>query len=659
MANVYDQFTGGNIYDQFDRVPSLPVQEIPTQTLGERVRGAIEAPSPAWLQAPEQATREFVQGIPGMIGQMPRMSLEGYKLAAGTPEQRSATIAKALAEAEAMGQQNVADLQSEPGSVPWYRGLINTGMMALPAAQELIPGLRGAPEVPDVEAPPVQQPPSAPIPDPWVSPGAQIPPPDPWSSGAPLADAIQQAQQAQVAQALNPLQPESPVAPPQFFQPTPTGPAYDPVAAAQFQQQAMAEAQPLLAAEYQFKKNGQPVPDNLKAAIKANEEKRQTGYQPSPPPPVMPQPASGVSIPVMITRKMEADLRARGLDQAAINKLTPQQAHEILTQPGEPYASTITSPTTPYGYSGTQPFGPVPAQPGGIAYDPSAAARLRGYAPEGVAPVREGPIWPPEGAQAIPPADYGYAGIESPPGPAEPGPYVTPPTGGPTGAPPSPLQPGELGISRARTEAELGPGSVVPGAGAEMGSGLEYGRNYINKGGDPRLPIRRAQTSGMVGRNDVGIVHAELDRLRVQRNIAARQLEANPDSPQLKQDFADADNAQRAWRKELQPVLTKASDALREAYAASTPSADPGTYQGLADLFDEHFKGTREISEQMRTQMAKAARGVSESRGIANAEMKKVEDNLTKQLKGKKVMTPAQLDADLKGVLADFFKDCV
>lgn len=216
-----------------------------------------------------------------------------------------------------------------------------------------------------------------------------------------------------------------------------------------------------------------------------------------------------------------------------------------------------------------------------------------------------------------------------------------------------------VGISEARTEAELGPGSVQPGVGAEMGSGFEYGRKYINSGGDPRLPIRRALTSGLVGKNEVGIVHAELDRLRSERDAAAAALEADPANPQLQADAAAADAAQRAWRKELQPVLTKASDALREAYAQSTPDADPATYQGLADLFDEHFKGQRDITPEMRTAMTKAARGVRQGQDIANAEMGKVEQILTKQMRGKKIMTPKELDADLAGVLKEQFKDCI
>lgn len=55
-------------------------------------------------------------------------------------------------------------------------------------------------------------------------------------------------------------------------------------------------------------------------------------------PTLTPTPAAGVagttaSVPVMITRKMEADLLSRGLTQEQINAMTPQEANDMLAQP--------------------------------------------------------------------------------------------------------------------------------------------------------------------------------------------------------------------------------------------------------------------------------------------------------------------------------------
>jgi hypothetical protein len=50
---------------------------------------------------------------------------------------------------------------------------------------------------------------------------------------------------------------------------------------------------------------------------------------------------AGVSVPLLIRRRMEAELLRRGLTQSAIDKLTPQQAHEILAAPAAPVASIV------------------------------------------------------------------------------------------------------------------------------------------------------------------------------------------------------------------------------------------------------------------------------------------------------------------------------
>ncbi len=213
-----------------------------------------------------------------------------------------------------------------------------------------------------------------------------------------------------------------------------------------------------------------------------------------------------------------------------------------------------------------------------------------------------------------------------------------------------------VGISQARTEAELGAGSVVPGVGSEMGSGLDYGRKYINAGGDPRLPIRRATSSGLVGKNEVGIVHAELERLRGERDVAAAAAEANPGDPVAQQNLANADNAQRAWRQELQPVLTKASDALREAYTEST-HPDVGTYAGLSNLMDEHFNGQHDITPQDRTTLQRVAKTVTDARTKTAKSVDSAVEATSRKVKN--VMSPDQLKADLAGVLKDEFSNCI
>jgi hypothetical protein len=56
--------------------------------------------------------------------------------------------------------------------------------------------------------------------------------------------------------------------------------------------------------------------------------------------------------------------------------------------------------------------------------------------------------------------------------------------------------------------------------------------------------------------------------------------------------------------------------------------------------------------------MAKAARGVKETRDIANGEMAKIEETLTRK-SGKKAITPEELDARIRKRLETEFADCV
>ena len=62
-------------------------------------------------------------------------------------------------------------------------------------------------------------------------------------------------------------------------------------------------------------------------------------------------PGQGVSIPVMITRRMEADLLVKGIPQEQINRMTPAQAHEALA----PAPVVAPAPAAP----GTEPHAVV------------------------------------------------------------------------------------------------------------------------------------------------------------------------------------------------------------------------------------------------------------------------------------------------------------
>jgi hypothetical protein len=117
-----------------------------------------------------------------------------------------------------------------------------------------------------------------------------------------------------------------------------------------------------------------------------------------------------------------------------------------------------------------------------------------------------------------------------------------------------------IGVAERYAEEELGDGSVIPGTSKGGEYWREKGREYVNSGQDPRMPIRAA-VAGHVSPRNVGIVSAEYERLAQNRRAAADALEQRPTDPQLQQQFKAADDATRTWRQEMQPVMSRWAEA--------------------------------------------------------------------------------------------------
>lgn len=88
--------------------------------------------------------------------------------------------------------------------------------------------------------------------------------------------------------------------------------------------------------------------------------------------PNVPEPAASASVPVMITRQMEADLKSRGYTQEEINAMKPQEANDVLNPQNEPRPTdqTVEQP------AGQQAA--VPEQPAGVGGRGESAAGAEG-----------------------------------------------------------------------------------------------------------------------------------------------------------------------------------------------------------------------------------------------------------------------------------------
>src|SRR5215469_3960677 len=347
------------------------------------------------------AAARVISGIPAMVGAFPGYGYRGAELAMGDPQTRAAVLAQVLRESGAQGQQIAQQLQSPVGSADWYEGMLNTGMMAVPPIGEMIGGLG------EEARPPVQ----AAIPDAWLParglqpggapPGAPGAPPSsnlaPLSSLGPssttlispsaLAMGISGAGYEPVSGPVGPTAQRAPFLPPvpemsvpPFYQPTISGPQYDPVAAAQYQQATAAQMQPLLAAEYQFKRNGQPVPPNLSAAIREGQKNLEQGFQQPPQTGVnyaSPITSAGAlsQLPLRPSMAQAPPLRPAVAQLAPVRESPMGVSQGTTIPPGDfPYAG-ITPASGPPGPPGpAQPGVTTPPEPGAVS-SPEATAR--------------------------------------------------------------------------------------------------------------------------------------------------------------------------------------------------------------------------------------------------------------------------------------------
>jgi hypothetical protein len=166
-----------------------------------------------------------------------------------------------------------------------------------------------------------------------------------------------------------------------------------------------------------------------------------------------------------------------------------------------------------------------------------------------------------------------------------------------------------IGVAERYVEAEQ-PGTVMPGTREDAGFWREKGRDYINQGGDPRMPIRAAQ-AGHVSPRNVGIVSAEHERFTELKRQAADALEADPRNPALQKNFKDTSDAWQSWRREMQPVLTRAGEALGAAIGEQP--FDLGTFDGLHSKAME-LNGGKELTLSQKTGLARRASVVRKAR---------------------------------------------
>jgi hypothetical protein len=263
--------------------------------------------------------------------------------------------------------------------------------------------------------------------------------------------------------------------------------------------------------------------------------------------------------------------------------------------------------------------------------------------------MREAPAQPaPVPPQVVPPAQSEIITPElgdpfhPPPIPAQDVPYA----GGPQApAPPAAEAPAaspEIGVA-ARYREEQQPGSVTPGTVETPAYWRQKGRDYINSGGDPRMPIRAAQ-AGHVSPRNVGIVSAEYERLGETTNAAAQAVQANPSDPRAAAALDAASQAQASWSNEMQPVFTRAGETL-----ASTQGRFPIDESTFAGLYDKalEMNGGRDIPRPQKAELV---------RRTAKVERAKTAERQTYAKLERAVPGRSPTDAEMQARVADMVK---
>jgi hypothetical protein len=172
------------------------------------------------------------------------------------------------------------------------------------------------------------------------------------------------------------------------------------------------------------------------------------------------------------------------------------------------------------------------------------------------------------------------------------------------------------GVANTHLAAAVGRGSLPDDilqntkGGQTRADALAEGRDFINKGGDPRQVAERLQKLGgaaRASRRELNGIHAEYDRLRQLVRQLDEDLQSRPDDQALRQRLKAAEDARDTFLRHIVPsTKTFASDVLK-TFTGMHP-VDAETFQGLMELLKER-NGVAEVSDAARKALRSRAKG--------------------------------------------------
>jgi hypothetical protein len=163
------------------------------------------------------------------------------------------------------------------------------------------------------------------------------------------------------------------------------------------------------------------------------------------------------------------------------------------------------------------------------------------------------------------------------------------------------------------------------------------------------MPIRAAQ-AGHVSPRNVGIVTAEHERLTQLKRQAADALETNPANPELQKTFKDASDAWQSWRREMQPVLTRAGETLGAAIGEHP--VDLGTFDGLHTKAME-LNGGRELTPGEKAGLMKRAGFAKQVRTAEAQSVDRLQREIDRTLPRRAVPTEQEMAAEVEKMIRE------
>lgn len=117
-------------------------------------------------------------------------------------------------------------------------------------------------------------------------------------------------------------------------------------------------------------------------------------------------------------------------------------------------------------------------------------------------------------------------------------------------------------VSQAREEASLLGEEGAPESGVGIGyrDSVAEGNQLIDKGVSAYKVASEFQANGLINRQRMGVMRAQLERLQVENAKALGDVEANPADPALQQRFQDTSAAENSFWRAYQPMKTEWSN---------------------------------------------------------------------------------------------------